>query len=245
MGKVGSTTVYSSLSKQLLFAPVFHVHFLSHNALKEQEKAYKANGKMPSQIRHIRHGNFLRKQINESTAIKWKIITLVRDPIIRKISIFLQLIDRKFPNGIDTIEIIKILQEEFRSFEETNDFVCTWFDREIKSNFNIDVYDFVFDKQKGYRIITEKNREVLIIRLEDLNNCFQAALEEFLEINEPISLLSENVVTQKQYKEQYIEVVNTIKIPRNVCKLIYSSKYTKHFYSNEMLNDLIKKWTKE
>ena len=35
MGKVGSTSVYNSLKKQLPFAKVFHVHFLSDFYLNE------------------------------------------------------------------------------------------------------------------------------------------------------------------------------------------------------------------
>lgn len=245
MGKVGSTTVYFSVKDALPFIPVFHVHFLSHSALKEQEIFYNSVGKTSNQIRHLRHGNFLRKKIDKSAAIHWKIITMVRDPVIREISTFFQKKEKKFPTGIDTAEIIKILQNHFNSFDESTDFACNWFDRELRSNFKIDVYDFDFDKEKGYQIIREKDQEILIIRLEDLNNCFQAASREFLEINKPISVLSENVAARKQYKEQYLEVVNTLKIPRDVCELIYSSKYIKHFYSDDMIDNFIQQWTKE
>jgi hypothetical protein len=239
------TLVYYSLSHQLSFTPVFHVHVLSDSGLKEQEEIYQSYGQVPSKLRHMRHGNFLCKQINKSAGIKWKIITLVRDPIIREISMFFQRVNRQFPNGIDTIEVIDILQKRFTSFDESTDYACTWFDREIKNNFNIDVYDFAFDTQKGYQIIREKNRELLVIRLEDLNSCFEPALKEFLEIQKPIKMMVENVATQKPYKKQYVEVVNKMKLPRDVCELIYSSKFAKHFYSDQMLNDLIKKWSEE
>lgn len=243
MGKVGSTTVYYSLKKQLFLTPVFHVHSLSDDTLREYEKAYRSVGKIPDQMRHLRHGNFLRQKLNASKAIDWKIITLVREPIIRDISIFFQQIDRKFPNGIDTSEIINILQRHFASFEESTDYACTWFDREIKSNFNIDIYNFVFDKQKGHHIIKEKDKEILMIRLEDLNNCFQLALGEFLALDKPIDLLSKNIAKDKQYKNQYLEVVNDIKIPEGICKLIYSSKYVKHFYSDAMIDNFLHRWT--
>ena len=196
-------------------------------------------------MRHVKHGNFLRKKLNESAAIQWKIITLVRDPIIREISTFFQKKDKNFPNGIDTSEIINILQRHFISFEESTDFACNWFDRELRSNFNINVYDFVFDKQKGYHIIREKDRELLIVRLEDMNACFQAALGEFFKINKPIEIASQNIGKEKQYKDQYLEVINKIKIPRDICELIYSSKYAKHFYSDDMLNNFIQRWTKK
>ena len=245
MGKVGSTTVYFSLKNTLLFNPVFHVHFLDRSALKEQEKFYNSTvGKTPNQIRHLRHGNFLRQKLDESVDINWKIITLVRDPIIREISIFFQKKDKKFPQGIDTADIINLLEKQFLSFDESTDFACNWFDREIKSNFNIDVYDFDFDRQKGYQIIREKDREILIMRLEDLNNCFQVALGEFLAITQPINKVSENTATTKPYKKQYLEVIDKLKIPRTVCELIYSSKYARHFYSKEMLDTFIERWAK-
>lgn len=243
MGKVGSTTVYSSLNKQLLFTPVFHVHSLCDDTLKKYAKAYQAVGEIPGQIKYLRHGDFLRKKLDRSVAIKWKIITMVREPIIRDISIFFQQRDRNFPHGVDASEIIDILQKHFASFQESTDYACNWFDREIKSNFNIDIYDFSFDKQKGYHIIKEKDKEILIIRLEDLNNCFQLALREFLVLDKPIELLSKNIAKDKQYKNQYLEVVNKIKIPKSICELIYSSKYVKHFYSDATIDDFINRWT--
>lgn len=244
MGKVGSTTVYSSLEKQLLFTPVFHVHCLARAELKKQEESYQAIGKLPSQVKHLRHGNFLRQKLDESAVIEWKIITLVRDPIIREISIFFQQKDHDFPKGIETSKIINILQNRLASFQESNDFVCNWFDRELKHNFAINIYDFAFDKKKGYHIISEENKKILLIRLENLNDCFQTSLEEFLETNKTIGISSRNVARKKQYKEQYLEVIEKIKIPRDVCELIYSSNYARHFYSDEMLHNFIRRWTK-
>lgn len=85
----------------------------------------------------------------------------------------------------------------------------------------------------------------MVIRLEDLNNCFQTALSEFLVIDNSLNILSKNIATKKQYKQQYIEVLNTIKIPRTICEAIYSSRYAKHFYDDDMLENFIQRWTKE
>ena len=116
MGKVGSTTVYYSLKKQLPLTPVFHVHCLSENTLKEQEKSYYKIGKTPRDVKHLRQGKFLNEQLNKFANINWKIVTLVREPIIREISIFFQQRDRNFPNGINTIDIISIIQKKISKF---------------------------------------------------------------------------------------------------------------------------------
>ena len=71
------------------------------------------------------------------------------------------------------------------------------------------------------------------------------AVKKLLNSKKHFSITSKNIGAQKQYKDQYIEVVKQIKIPRDICQLIYSSRYAKHFYSDEMLNNFIKRWTKE
>ena len=245
MGKVGSTTVYYSLKKQLPFTPIFHVHCLSENTLKEQEEAYQNIGKFPGEVRHLRHGKYLRKHLDKRTNIKWEIITLVREPISREISIFFQQRDRDFPDGIHTSEAIEMLQTSFANFKESTNFACNWFDREVKNNFDINIYNFDFDKQKGYHIIRKEDRGILIIRLEDLNSCFQTSLGEFLLINKSLNILPKNIATKKAYREQYLEVIKQIKIPRDICESIYSSQYVKHFYNDDMIHGFIKQWTKE
>jgi len=245
MGKVGSTTVFLSLKKHLSLTPVFHLHFLSDRSLKEQEEYYRSVGKDPQKIRHLRHSNLLKNKLDRSAKRQCKIITLVRDPIAREISMFFQKKDKNFPDGIDTKTIIEILQNQFKSFDESKDLACNWFDEEIKANFNIDVYKFEFDKQKGYQIIRTENAEVLTIRLENLNQCFQTALSEFLISDRPIEMISENTSKEKDYKKQYREVINKITIPEEICRTIYSSRHMKHFYSEDKIEEFILKWTKK
>ena len=54
-----------------------------------------------------------------------------------------------------------------------------WIDVEIKSPFNIDVFDKNYDEQKGYMIIEHENVSLLVIKLEKLNECFKVAFSEF------------------------------------------------------------------
>ena len=242
MAKVGSTTVYSTLKDKLLFTPVFHIHYLSHDAIRELEKSYIRQNKIPMHISRIRHGWFLRKKLDKSENINWKIITLVRDPIAREISIFFQHLDRNFPDGISNSKIVEFLQKKIISFEESTDHACMWFDKELKENFGINIYDFNFDKKKGYSIVKKQGIEVLVIRLEDLDGCINSAFAEFFNFRKPIKLESKNIGKNKKYSQQYTEVLNDISIPKAVCEKIYSSKYSRHFYDNDMLDKFIKRW---
>ncbi len=245
MGKVGSTTVYHSLKNQLFLTPAFHVHCLGDRDLQEHEQAYLSKGENPNDFTYLRHGKFLRKKLDEPSNIQWKIITLVRDPIARDISMFFQQIHRNFPNGLETEEIVNLLQKHFASFEESQERDRNWFKREIKHNFKINIYDFDFDKQKGYSIIKKENTAVLIIRLESLNDCFNLAIKELINGKKSWYLTPKNIGANKQYNAQYLEVVRQIKIPRDICQKIYSSQHIQHFYTKEMIKKMSDKWAKK
>ncbi len=75
--------------------------------------------------------------------IRWKVITLVREPIARAISDVFQNVYAIIPriNRLSEKEafasVSEHILEHLNSFNEANDYVCTWFDREIKAVFEL------------------------------------------------------------------------------------------------------------
>lgn len=95
MGKVGSSTVQKSLRALELDMPIYHVHCLSKHEIDEREKKYKKYfGTEVAKSVNIPSTwlcQYLRKQLDKGLkGKKWKIVTLVRDPIAMNIGSFFQ-----------------------------------------------------------------------------------------------------------------------------------------------------------
>jgi hypothetical protein len=248
MGKVGSKTIYMSLKNAHLPNPIYHVHFLSHDGIRNAEEyILSKKSVVPS---HIRRGKILRKKIDKTKDAQWKIITLVREPVIRDISSLFENLELLYPDLIDEngdmkkSDAIEFLQKRLMNYDESTSYTCKWFDREIKSVFSIDVYAYPFNHHDGFTIIHDKGVEVLVLRLEDLDKSFNNALIKFLDLESPIKMLKSNVGENKKYAVAYRHVLENITLPKSVCAKIYSSKYARHFYSENMRNQFIQKWSK-
>lgn len=248
MGKVGSKTVHRSLQNADLPNPIYHIHTLSHDGIKRYQEYRRSLGEPVDGSVKFKE-MFLKKIDKNKAKVHWRIITLVREPISRAISGLFQDVEQHYPVLIDEngrvkkSHAIELLQEKFGSFDESTDYVCTWFDRELKSVFDIDVFAYPFDHHDGFTIIRDNNIEVLILRLEDLSRSFNNAIAEFLDLEKPIQILEANVGKDKWYSEEYGYVLENLTVPKSVCTRIYSSKYAKQFYCESMRNELIQKWS--
>lgn len=239
-GKVGSSTVASSLTQAKLKNPIYHVHRLS-------EKGINSPGAKP------KLGRALRRKIDAHggiSSIDWKIISLTRDPIAIAVSALFQSIgigrrnDLLQKNGeIDKILVLEELYRNLENFDQS--YFCTWFDRELKTVFDVDAFAYPFDHNQGYTIIKQNNVDVLIIRLEDLNNHGSCAIAEFLNLDSPVALKSANVASTKKYADAYRDIKKSISLPVDICQKVYSSKYTSHFYDSAQQEKFIQNWTQK
>jgi len=248
MGKVGSTTIKESLKRHNLSNE--HIHFLSWNNIAEVEKYYLGlpHAKVP---KHIERSKRLRSFIDNTWGkIRWKVITMVREPVGRDISDFFQNMGDALPHVRDLPEdkalreIIRHLLGSFSNFNETKDYVCTWFDKEIKDVFNFDIYAHDFNKTLGYQIYEAANADILLIRLEDLSRCCHDAFREFLGVPD-FSMVKDNVGEKKWYQGLYRRVLDSISIPDSDLERIYKSRYCRHFYTGDEINHFKKKWSGE
>lgn len=247
MGKVGSSTVEKSLKESGVNDPVYHLHFLSANGIDGALKYYDTLD-MGIPV-HLQRSMCLRSKLHEMGKANWRIITLVREPISREVSNIYQNLNDTHPELIselgefDTSTVSKIVYDKLNNFNEADDFACNWFDNEFKQALEIDVYTSPFDRDKGYSIIKHNNVSVLIFRIEDMNCNFDKAINMFIGGDKYVSMKKANIGNSKGYSASYKDTVKDIKLPRELCEKIYDSKYVRHFYSEEMIEQFIKKWT--
>jgi len=248
MGKVGSMAIYASLLKARLPTLTYHVHVLSSGGIQEIESCYSyLNDDSVSEM--LQWGRMLHGKVLNHRQDQWKIITLTREPIGFMISQLFQGIRLHHPDLIDANglaaadRIIDYLLGVFDNFNEETDYASTWFDNELKQVFNVDVYTYPFNHNEGFTIIKEDNISMLVIRFEDLNRCFSQVVPSFLGLNRSIDLLNLNCGNSKWYASAYEYILNNIQIPKPVSERIYSTKYARHFYTENMISGFITKWS--
>jgi hypothetical protein len=180
-----------------------------------------------------------------------KIITMVREPVIKNLSLIFELLghfslSRHFsfrladvPHGESFIHSVK---EKMVSYTGAPMDSLNWFDKELKDVFDIDVYSYPFDMEKGYSIIKKGNIEALVIKLERLNSLEQI-IAEFIGVPR-FKLVNRNVSDNKPYKYLYKQILDSIQIPRAIFEYYYNDLRMKHFYSADEISVFLQKWDK-
>ncbi len=250
MGKVGSTTIHASLEQANLPFPIYKVHFLSDEGIKHGEEFHQKTLNIPwATTPHIQTTHLLRQKIRSDEAIRWKIITLVREPISREISEFFQYLDSLYPELLDAEgnleekRALRILQTKFMFYKPEKNYTCSWFDMEMKPMFGLDIYDYPFDAQAGYTIINHENIDLLILRLEDLDHNLSKSVTQFLNLQTAIEMVKSNVRREQQRGALYRKVMQDFTLRESICRKVYASKYATHFYSEAEIEQFIQKWS--
>ncbi|MDJ0662083.1 MAG: putative capsular polysaccharide synthesis family protein [Crocosphaera sp.] len=245
MGKVGSSTIYKSLKHLNLSIPIYHTHILDPKILEDLKRDINLHPHLNQRQRIITE-LCLHEQIKKGLdQKKWKIITLVRDPISKNISSFFENLSNPFfyRNGtIENQDLDELIQQFLDNFH--HQWVLNWFDRNIKNIFNIDVFSQEFPKDQGYKIFTRENVEVLLIRTEDIDSKIEEAMKKFMNL-EDFNLINANIAKKKKYAKKYKKFQQIINLPESYIDEMYNSKYAQHFYSEEEIERLKAKWLKK
>lgn len=263
MGKVGSTTILNSLKEFINDRPIFQVHALTDQGISRLEQNYFGeNSKtfhkaLLPETKHLYTSYFLHAQVNEDiNSKKWKIVSLVRDPIARNVSEFFYSVDttkhdpylpnfykRSQSNTIDTTELMSRFLDLFHENSDEYKLSLKWFEIELKSVTGLDVFSSNFPKEIGYKIYQGEWADALIIKLERLNECSAIAFKEFLGI-ENFRLISANLAREKSYYSVYNDFIRNDKLPKNYLNSVYNSKYVCHFYTRDEVDSFWNKWHK-
>ena len=261
MGKVGSITITETLRSSIMDRNIYHFHILRPKRVAEYEKHRKKffpniKGKGGG-LQYVWLCQYIQKRIkHRSNNEKWKIVTLVRDPIARSISDFFEnsTVSRIESSGqyrvssdwydFDMIVNKKNIGKLFQIFIEKHNFDrnLMYFDLEFKGVLDIDLYDCDFPTSEGFKICTFKKADVLILKLEHLNDCAKKAFKKFLNIDN-FNLSVQNVGSNKNYAELYRVFQNNAAFSEVFLNEIYSSRMVRHFYSGNEIGRFKKRWS--
>ena len=243
-GKVGSSTICNSLTT--IDINVTHVHMLTDKFIYDLIPELAWTPKI-DELETIRKcSQYCYDKIKSANHLK--IITLVREPLSRDYSLFLYHMSELCKNGyLSTNDsLLEACAEGIRRRATQNGkckygYQFEWFNEELKEVFGIDVYSYPFEKDKGYSIIKQDNIEVLVIKLERLNDLEQV-VGEFANALD-FKLINANEASKKEYKDLYKKIRESVKIPDQIVSMYYNgNRFMDHFYSEEEKKSFLKKW---
>jgi hypothetical protein len=238
MGKVGSSTIYKTLETELKVAHVFHVHRLSRKWLETRDPSISENHPYVKKAKQI-------QKLKSTPGNRFKIISVVRDPIAKKVSGFFQNphLYGLTPQDLLTIsphDACDLIVKNRMKFYDT----VEWFDLEFADFTGIDIYQQPFNHSDKKQIIAGNNLDVMILRLEDFKDekTLVLNLQEFIEL--PIQKITNaNITEEKPFAALNKQVVDMIRFPDDFVNDIYASKYCQHFYTPTEINQFKMKWT--
>ncbi|WP_281556612.1 putative capsular polysaccharide synthesis family protein [Thalassomonas sp. RHCl1] len=247
MGKVGSTSLEHSLANAV------HVHaFYSQN----HTCPVRLQGLAKFGIRHIFYRakqevlNYLLRRAFKQRK-KTKIITLVREPVARNVSMFFHDLDAylfaAFTNCVNSrakplatrSQGADLLMEVFNQ-EFNHQYPLDWFEQEFLPMTGINIYEHPFDSEQGFAHIVQDNIELLCIRTDKLALCGDV-LEQFCV--QPVELLSRNVAERKWYADVYQQFLQQYQPDEQQLVNIFSDKFSRHFFSEQELKGLVTKYS--
>ncbi len=251
MGRVGSSSILKTLHQSKLKAHLYHVHYLTPSTLERYHSQMQQNFSERGFLgEHLIRGLELRKRLDHNSDWKkWKIITLVRDPVATCLSgFFYHRFGKNKKGNAGLPDNFKLKQEisgalkTFFGQARNYEWILNWFDDELKTNLGIDVYTEPFEHSRGYALLTKREPHVLILRLEDLTRVGSEALGLFLSLVR-LRLLKENEAGQRPYADLYRDVLKRVSIPGPILASIYDSKYVRHFYSADEIRMFKARWS--
>lgn len=214
-GKVGSTSVSNSI--EVFGRNVLHCHILDNIGESDDDLC---------KILNLKSG---------------KIICLVRDPVARAIAAMWECVNEveRYSKEADFSEIERYFMAKNLADEEFK-----WFDEQMKRFFKIDVFQHPFEREKGYSIIKKGNIELLLMKLEKLNE-LEDVIGEFLNIK-GFHLYNANIGSEKAYRFAIREYKENVNISRQQLEDVYiNNKRMQHFYTEEERHELYLKWLKK
>lgn len=235
LGKVGSSTLYYELKKVSPWNNIFHAHFLSDEWLKDRllgTSFYEHNIKAARQV---------FKYFDTYPSHKKYIISLVREPVSRQISNFMQ-----NPHEVVEGDLLSYSATSLKTAyldKLSYDYTFNWFDSEFFNYTGFDVFAQPFDKDKGYSIYEHEDYRILIIKLEQLNTCYHDAMKAFLGLDLKLEA-NANQSSNKSISHIYKELKQLLKFERQELEQLYTHKYVTHFYTDDEIQQFINKHSK-
>lgn len=214
--------------------------------------------------------NDLMREISNKTI---KVITLVREPIARDISYFMHLLHspedvlyctatsndmaENCRNMLDTWCVESMDEEMLQRIKEdtagllhkrrlcgSGGGIFSWFQSEIEAVFHVDIFQYPFDREKGYSFIKQGNVELLILKNEKLSD-LTSVIGEFVGCSDFALTKKRNATNEYMTHYLYNEILQNVKISERYFNMYYDdNRFLEHFYTEGEIQGFKEKWSR-
>ncbi len=238
MGKVGSSALEKSIPNSI------HLHDLMSIEAYKQISPVRAQLYKPktSHLKRLLKRTIITSMLKRKRHVR--IISLVREPIARNISMLFQSLPfwmaDKYLKDDSAVrsERPQLLHETFENHVNHN-YPLEWFDNEIKVLTGIDVFSQPFNHECGYQIYQNGNFSLMVIRTDKLDQS-QQAICHFL--GQDITVTHDNQSENKWYSPLAYEFKNSYQPKPEFIEEMLSSKFTRHFFTESEITAIKNKY---
>ena len=235
--------LYMEVSKWMTFAPIHEEHILVYQPGKVGSSSlYRSLCERSQYTLHTHHLS-PGYELDELKMLceKWgglKVISVVREPLARTISAMWENFDKVWRYS-ETPNFQEVQHVNFNNNFELEEF--EWYNKEMKNVFGIDIYEYPFDKEKGYTIIEKPNLSILLMTLEKMDE-LEAVIGKFVNVDD-FKLIRANEGNKKPYRFAYSDYKKKIRFTEKLLEKVYiSNPYMQHFYTDQMIKMFMEKW---
>lgn len=220
MGKVGSSTVSTSLKKANIAC--LDIHFWVKERILAGLASDLENSELEFIPEHLLDSILAHNALRRQGRIK--VITLVRNPIMRNISAVFQNLPPSASNDFD------LILQRLRNYPvRTPDY---WFEKDFIPMTGIDVFGAKLARESDHFRFETDRFDVLLLKLESSDETKRRLLGEFVET--PIAIRNANQASGKWYFEIYKKIFENPSLVRpTFVQECLGLKYYRAFYTDE------------
>jgi len=247
MDGVGSTHVTRSIRASRSGCPVYDVQTLTAGGIATMDAFYRSSG-LPclASGAHLLTSRYLAEQLERGVPTgRWKVISLVRDPVARSLSHLFQLCHRHIADfearcdtrRLDPISVFDQIQTAFPHGVQW----MRWFNEELRSVMGVDVFGVPFDRKAGHQVYSGRFADVLVIKTEQLGQSGEATLRSFLGLKQFRWKRPDKRIRGK-VGERYAHFIGRLRLPASFVDHLYDYPELRHFYTAEELDGFRSRW---
>lgn len=232
MGKVGSTSLENTIEN----AVHLHNFYWQNHPCPIRQNGLAGFGLRAVFKRLEQRLEYFLMRLAFKRRSQTKIVTLIRSPLERNISMFFHDLDAylfdaytncqrtAIPPKPTRFQSSSLLEEVFNERFD-HEYPLQWFDEELKRITGIDVYDYPYKNEPQ---VIEKGRvSIFLCDIKDID-ASEGLISRFVDQN--VTLARSNLAELKWYAEQYKQFKREYNPPQSIRLLLEESKYFHHFY---------------
>lgn len=220
MGKVASTAIAQSLRAAGL--PAYDIHSLAPQRIMVRMEEEFSNPERRTVPNHVI--NSIKVHNDIARFKRNRVISLIREPVMRNISAVFQNLPSRLADDFD--EIVARLQ---RYQPNIPDF---WFEKDFIPTIGIDVLSGDVDATSDHFKFSNDRFDVLILKMDASDARKSAIVSDF--VGEDVHVIRQNEAQDKWYSDSYAKIGKSLDLMgSNYLETCFSLRYFRKFFSDE------------